>query len=272
MRVCDRGIAILRERAFPPGSRSLVTDDQLHDLAPEFRARTPFVYGSAENAVVYTYDSSEGVVRIEFAIIDGQIVGRAPRDAEWKSHATSIRYELAQPDFGAMRAERESFVRSKQNNDALVDLTREKESATLSSRSAATVLQIAINMADRRPRETLTEQLEAVAKPTSTDGMVVVSADLTVLGFGVFFSVPESPRLEVVINDPYEREPRRISVLTELGGARHQSAAVEALSVHGALALVTSADGSLTAMRADQDGILQVNKHLELVLPLTMLP
>lgn len=72
-----RRIGILRETPFPPGSRSLVADDELHELAVEFSARTPFVYGSAESALVYTYDSSEDVIRVEFAIADGRIVGRA---------------------------------------------------------------------------------------------------------------------------------------------------------------------------------------------------
>ena len=72
-----RRIGILRELPFPPGSRSLAADDELHELATEFPARIPFVYGSADNALVYTYDSSEQVVRIEFAIAGGQIVGRA---------------------------------------------------------------------------------------------------------------------------------------------------------------------------------------------------
>jgi len=62
---------------FPPGSRSLAADEEMHDLAIEFPRRTPFVYGSTENALVYTYDSSEEVVRVEFAITDGRIVGRA---------------------------------------------------------------------------------------------------------------------------------------------------------------------------------------------------
>ena len=71
-----RRIAILRQNPFPPGSRSLTADDDWHILGEEFPTVRAFVYGSNDNAVVYTYDGREQVVSIEFAIVDGVIVGR----------------------------------------------------------------------------------------------------------------------------------------------------------------------------------------------------
>lgn len=70
-----RRIAILRQMPFPPGSRALATDDDWHELGDSFSDYRAFVYGTNENALVYTYDSVTQTLSIELAVVDGSIVG-----------------------------------------------------------------------------------------------------------------------------------------------------------------------------------------------------
>ncbi|HMJ15694.1 MAG TPA: hypothetical protein VK524_29960 [Polyangiaceae bacterium] len=119
-------------------------------------------------------------------------------------------------------------------------------------------------------REKFAGELDAVARLTATDGMVLILPDLTMLGFGIFFVVAEIAKLEcgIELHDPYERTMRAVGALSQLGGARHQSAAVAAARVPGVLAIVVSSDGTLTAMRrTDESAPLSVHKHLELRMP-----
>jgi hypothetical protein len=116
-------------------------------------------------------------------------------------------------------------------------------------------------------REELAAELDALARLTATDGMVLIHPDLTLLGFGVFFKLGEAECL-IESHDPYERTSKAIAQLSALGGARHQSAAIAAARIPGALAIVASSDGSLTAMRREtSEAPLVVHKHLELRLP-----
>jgi len=116
-------------------------------------------------------------------------------------------------------------------------------------------------------REELAAELDALARLTATDGMVLIHPDLTLLGFGVFFKLGEAECL-IESHDPYERTSKAIAQLSALGGARHQSAAIAAARIPGALAIVASRDGSLTAMRREtSEAPLVVHKHLELRLP-----
>ena len=71
-----RRIAILRQKPFPPGSRSLDADGDWRELAQVFPNIQGFIYGTNEGAVVYTYDSSREVLSIEFGVRNGSIVGR----------------------------------------------------------------------------------------------------------------------------------------------------------------------------------------------------
>ncbi|KYF76673.1 hypothetical protein BE20_06520 [Sorangium cellulosum] len=119
-------------------------------------------------------------------------------------------------------------------------------------------------------REHLADELEAVARLTATDGMVLILPDLTLLGFGVFFKSAKFADLKCAIEvyDPYERERQNVTSLEQLGGARHQSAAVAAARLPGALAIVVSSDGTVTTMRRPDEGqSLAVHKHLELRMP-----
>ena len=97
-------------------------------------------------------------------------------------------------------------------------------------------------------------ELQWLAHLTATDGMTVIRPDLTLLGFGVIFQMEGPPTgLPIRIVDPYapaETEPAS-GTLSMLGGARHQSAAVTCHHFRGAVAIVASEDGNLSAMRWD---------------------
>lgn len=64
-------LAVLRRMPFPPGSRSLAADAAWHALAARFPDRHGFLYGSNHRALVYTYDGTTDVLRVELAIVDG---------------------------------------------------------------------------------------------------------------------------------------------------------------------------------------------------------
>ena len=70
-----RRIGILRQTPFPPGSRALATDDEWHDLGDSFSDYRAFIYGTNDNALVYTYDSVTQTLSIELAVVGGSIVG-----------------------------------------------------------------------------------------------------------------------------------------------------------------------------------------------------
>ena len=70
-----RRIAVLRKTPFPLGSRALTTDDNWHDLGESFSDYRAFIYGTNDNALVYTYDDRTETLSIELAIVQGAVVG-----------------------------------------------------------------------------------------------------------------------------------------------------------------------------------------------------
>jgi hypothetical protein len=71
-----RRIGILREMPFPPGSCSLAASDEWEALQQVVPAeKQGFIYGAADNAVVYTYQASSEELSVELAIVHGQLVG-----------------------------------------------------------------------------------------------------------------------------------------------------------------------------------------------------
>lgn len=70
-----RRIVILRQTPFPPGSRAMATDDEWHDLGESFSDYRAFIYGTNDNALVYTYDGRTETLSIELAIVQGSVVG-----------------------------------------------------------------------------------------------------------------------------------------------------------------------------------------------------
>ena len=71
-----RRIGILRQNPFPPGSRSLATDEEWHTIADQFPTLRGFIYGSNTSALVYTYNGETQLLSIELAVVDGVMVGR----------------------------------------------------------------------------------------------------------------------------------------------------------------------------------------------------
>ncbi|MGC4088729.1 MAG: hypothetical protein QM756_12690 [Polyangiaceae bacterium] len=188
-----------------------------------------------------------------------------PDGAEWRSFVKS-RFLAAAPVRRVLDAEKKNFDEwtQKQETVKFFDEQRGKKVAF----DAATVVR-SIHRASGfgQRRRQLEAELDSVARLTATDGMVVIAADLRILGFGVFFEMGQKPSTPVEISDPYEDAPRQTTDLTELGGARHQSGAAAAMAIPGALAVVVSADGSLTLMRVWDDGVLRAHKHRELAMP-----
>ena len=105
-----------------------------------------------------------------------------------------------------------------------------------------------------------------LAHLTGADGITVVDESLNLLGFGVFFNTEPDRVLDITIRDPFHAGLDGRSRVSDLGGARHQSAAVTCAALPGSTALVVSQDGTLTAIHSDANGALMVHKHLELTL------
>jgi hypothetical protein len=69
-----RRLGILRRHPFPPGSRSLDSDEAWRELAARFPEVHGYVYGTSESALVYTYDPATNLLVVQLAIVDGRIV------------------------------------------------------------------------------------------------------------------------------------------------------------------------------------------------------
>lgn len=96
--------------------------------------------------------------------------------------------------------------------------------------------------------------IDAVGQVTAVDGATVLSEELEVLAFGVMLRA-QSADGDTMVNvlEPFGQEhPHRNSLdfrsmsLSELGGARHRSAAEFCQSYRRSLAFVASQDGNLT--------------------------
>jgi hypothetical protein len=72
--ILRRRIEILRAMPLPPGSRPLAADAEWHALAARFRARPVYLYGTSQRGLVYTYDAKTDTLRVELALVDGQVL------------------------------------------------------------------------------------------------------------------------------------------------------------------------------------------------------
>jgi hypothetical protein len=68
-------MAILRETPYPPGSYALAASEDWQELRALLPDQQGFIYGTADNALVFTYDSRASVVTVFFAIVEGAIAG-----------------------------------------------------------------------------------------------------------------------------------------------------------------------------------------------------
>jgi len=70
-----RRLSVLRVTPYPPGSRALASDEEWATVAILFPDRFGFVYGSGDSALVYSYDAERNLLLVEFAAVDGALVG-----------------------------------------------------------------------------------------------------------------------------------------------------------------------------------------------------
>lgn len=117
------------------------------------------------------------------------------------------------------------------------------------------------------PNRWLDQAARTFARLTATDGMTVIEDDLTLAGFGVFFTFNGRQPFEVAKVSPFESgAPLRIP-LDGLGGARHLTAARVCEVFRTALVIVASQEGALSAMRwSDKENAVVVHQGLELLL------
>ncbi|HEV3143988.1 MAG TPA: hypothetical protein VGZ47_08905 [Gemmataceae bacterium] len=125
------------------------------------------------------------------------------------------------------------------------------------------------------PAAGLSSELEWLGDLTGTDGMTVVQRDFTLLGFGVFFNMNDTAEAptEVSVTDLCNEGPDSDHWPTsaaQIGGARHQSAAITCRHMPGAVAIVASQDGMLTSMTCESvtppTNVVNAFRHLELLL------
>jgi hypothetical protein len=69
-----RRLSILRSVPFPPGSRSLASDATWHSVTRRFPGLQAYVYGTSQDALVYTYDGGRQLLVVEFAILEGVLL------------------------------------------------------------------------------------------------------------------------------------------------------------------------------------------------------
>jgi len=67
-------LAVLRATPFPPGSRSIGADWDWNELTERFPQSRAFIYGTGDDALVYTFDSASQILVVEFLIVDGELV------------------------------------------------------------------------------------------------------------------------------------------------------------------------------------------------------
>lgn len=225
-------------------------------------------------AAGYLRESHEAhAVRCRFRIAEEMLrIGHGgtllvvPYGLEWERHVASHRFPPASPEARVRDAEKQGYTMWARRQASFQILSGRRLKNCAPKESTLNKLATCLH-AGNPEREKLASELDAVARLTATDGMVLVLPDLTLLGFGIFFAVAE-PEYEIALHDPYERETRAVKSLSALGGARHQSAAVAAARLPGALAIVVSTDGTVTTMRRpDETAPLEVHKHLELRMP-----
>jgi hypothetical protein len=189
-----------------------------------------------------------------------------PEGIDWEERVTSCAFALVQPASRVRDAEVADVEHEKRRQAAFAQLLDEQLRAQIDAQTGSA---IASALGDWSTVFRLGVELEWLAHLTATDGMTVIRADLTLLGFGVFFRMEEpSGGLRIRIADPYaaERSEPASGDLSTVGGARHQSAAVTCHGFPGATVIVASQDGELSAMRWDADDqVVLIHRHLELL-------
>ena len=218
--------------------------------------------GRNEHSVVCRLRAIEEMMRIGH----GGTLLIVPPASDWRSQVASEGFAPAAAETRLRDTEEQAYLMWVRRGRAFSALTADDAAVARLGQEARREHAVRL-LGGHEIRQELAAELDALARFTATDGMVLIQPDLALLGFGVFFELGEPP-CAIRSVDPYEAEPREIAQLSRLGGARHQSAAIAAARLPGALAMVVSTDGSLTAMRrATEAEPLSVHRHLEMRLP-----
>lgn len=69
-----RRLAVLRLHPFPPGSRSIASDPGWEALASRLPEIEGYLYGTNDDALVYTLDREDRRIVVQLAIVDGRII------------------------------------------------------------------------------------------------------------------------------------------------------------------------------------------------------
>lgn len=99
------------------------------------------------------------------------------------------------------------------------------------------------------------QQCHHIARLTAVDGALVMTFDRFVFCFGAKITPQEGQEVPATIRvlKPVEGDDNTIASLAELGGTRHQSAALFAQAQPGAVAVVVSQDGDVTIFTTDDE-------------------
>lgn len=194
-----------------------------------------------------------------------------PNGTDWKTRAEIYRYAPKKPAVRVFIPDgKEPDIDQTKAMQHKLEAVCDKGTHTKPGQVLAALIMPTLGDPTREP--SLRAALESIAHFTGTDGMTVISPDLTVLCFGAFFRTDKSRdgfRIENL--DPYHgaNSDPVPDKLENVGGARHQSAAVTCHELRGSTAIVASQDGALSSMRWDEKRqAVLVHRHLELMLDL----
>ena len=106
-----------------------------------------------------------------------------------------------------------------------------------------------------RMKAQVDQQCQHIARLTAVDGALAMTFDRFVFCFGAKIIAAEGQDVPASLRvvRPVEGDTGRIVSLTDIGGTRHQSAAIFAHAQPGAVAVVASQDGGVTFFTTDSE-------------------
>lgn len=106
-----------------------------------------------------------------------------------------------------------------------------------------------------RMRSQVNQQCQYIARLTAVDGALAMNLDRFVFCFGakIVTAVDQAVPATLRVLKPVEGDTGEVISLTDIGGTRHQSAAIFAHAQPGAVAIVASQDGGVTFFTMDVD-------------------
>ncbi len=107
----------------------------------------------------------------------------------------------------------------------------------------------------RKMGDQVEQQCRHIARLTAVDGALAMSFDRFVYCFGakIIPTEEQSPPSSIQVHSPIEGDSGKTISLMDLGGTRHQSAALFAHGQPGSVAIIVSQDGDVTFCTSDQE-------------------